>query len=92
MNTLINSYVAQCVFDQLHYHIQHACTLYNMNIQLYLSMYMYITCSTFTVQDGFSPLYVASEYGHKVIVDILLNNKADPNLTTTVRRRVVCTQ
>ena len=29
------------------------------------------------VQDGFSPLYVASQYGHNLVVDILLKNGAN---------------
>ena len=37
------------------------------------------------VQDGFSPLYAASECGHSQIVDILLLKGADPNLNTKVR-------
>lgn len=47
------------------------------------SICMYMN-TTLSLQDGFSPLYVASEYGHKEIVDILLNNKADPNMATMV--------
>ena len=36
------------------------------------------------MQNGCSPLYVASEMGHSQIVDVLLLNQADPNLTTKV--------
>ena len=46
-------------------------------------MYIFIIVS-FTVQDGCSPLYVASEYGYSQIVDILVSKGADPNLTTKV--------
>ena len=46
-------------------------------------MYMYSIVSS-TVQDGLSPLYVASHEGHSQIVDILLLKGADPNLTCTV--------
>ena len=46
-------------------------------------MYMYSIVSS-TVQDGLSPLYVASQEGHSKIVDILLLKGADPNLTCTV--------
>ena len=38
----------------------------------------------FTVQDGASPLYVASQEGHSEVVEILLRNGADPNLAWTV--------
>ena len=36
------------------------------------------------VQDGFTPLYVACQYGHKQIVIVLLENGAHVNLTMTV--------
>ena len=36
------------------------------------------------VQVGASPLYKASQDGHSKVVDILLNNGADPNLAWTV--------
>ena len=34
------------------------------------------------LQDGLTPLYVACQMGHKVIVDILLENGADIHLAT----------
>ena len=34
----------------------------------------YLECA---VQDGFSPLCVASQYGHNLVVDILLKNGAN---------------
>ena len=34
------------------------------------------------VQDGYTPLYVACQVGHKIIVDILLENGADVHLAT----------
>ena len=40
-------------------------------------------------QDGFSPLYVACQEGHKEIVDTLLKNGANVNLANTVRIRCV---
>ena len=51
-----------------------------------------ITCSrlevnhtsySLTVQDGGSPLYVASQEGHSDVVDILLKAGADVHLATT---------
>ena len=36
------------------------------------------------VQDGYTPLYVACQNGHKQIVNFLLENGANVNLTTTV--------
>ena len=45
-----------------------------------------------TLQDGFTPLYVASDKGHTSIVDVLLRNGADPNLAVTVSILVVCCQ
>ena len=41
------------------------------------------------VQDGFTPLHVACEGGHKLIVDILLKNGANVNVTMTVSVFVV---
>ena len=41
------------------------------------------------VQDGFAPLHVACEGGHKLIVDILLKNGANVNVTMTVSVFVV---
>ena len=35
------------------------------------------------IQDGLSPLYVASHEGHTDVVDILLRKGADVNQTTT---------
>ena len=39
---------------------------------------------TITIQDGLSPLYVASEYGHTDVVDILVKEGADVNQAATV--------
>ena len=36
------------------------------------------------VQNGLSPLYMASDKGHTEVVDILLKSGADPKLTTKV--------
>ena len=36
------------------------------------------------LQDGTTPLYMASQKGHVSIVDIFLRNGADPNLADTV--------
>ena len=37
----------------------------------------------FPIQNGFSPLYFASQNGHTDVVDILLRKGADVNQTTT---------
>lgn len=37
-----------------------------------------------TVQDGTSPLYVASQQDHADVVDALLSSGADPNLAVMV--------
>lgn len=39
---------------------------------------------SFTIQNGVSPLYVASQAGQTEVVDTLLNCGADPNLANTV--------
>ena len=36
-----------------------------------------------TVQDGFSPVYVASQMGHTDVVDVLVKAGADVNQTLT---------
>ena len=41
------------------------------------------TSYSLTVQDGGSPLYVASQEGHSDVVDILLKAGADVHLATT---------
>ena len=48
-------------------------------ICLTLSQYSMFTITYiyFTVQDGFSPLYVASQNGHTDVVDLLLKAGAD---------------
>ena len=43
---------------------------------------MFIIQSIFTVQNGCSPLYVASQGGHTDIVDILLRSGADVHQAT----------
>ena len=49
-------------------------------------MYMYmLTMYLFTfLQDGVTPLFMASQNGHKSVVDVLLRHGADPNLPKTV--------
>ena len=42
-----------------------------------------ISVISFIVQDGVSPLYVASESGHTDVVDLLVRAGADLHLTTT---------
>lgn len=39
----------------------------------------------FTFQNDISPLYVSSYEGHTEVIDILLENGANPNLATMVR-------
>ena len=39
-------------------------------------------CCSFIVQDGFSPVYVASQNGHPDIVDLLVNAGGDIHLAT----------
>ena len=46
-------------------------------IQLYIMFFS-------PTQAGLSPLYVTCFAGHKLVVDTLLQNGANPNLTTTV--------
>lgn len=38
------------------------------------------------IQDGISPLAVASQFGHTEVVDALLNYGADPNQATMVQK------
>ena len=57
------------------------CTLKAVILWLY-SIISYVH-STFIIQNGFSPLYVASQEGHTDVVDILLRKGADVNQTTT---------
>lgn len=40
------------------------------------------------MQNGNSPLYIACALGHTEVVDVLLNNGADPKLATMVWRLV----
>ena len=54
-----------------------------------------VTCTYFisypvfsTKQNGFTPLYNASDKGHTSTVEVLLRNGADPNLATTVSMEV----
>ena len=39
----------------------------------------------FNAQDGLNLLYVASQFGHTEVVDTLLKNGANPNLTIVVQ-------
>ena len=45
----------------------------------YLIPVSYLTC----VQDGLSPMYVASQEGHTEVVDLLVQAGADIHLATT---------
>ena len=45
----------------------------------YLLPLLYFTC----VQDGYSPVYAASQNGHTEVVDLLVQAGADINLTAT---------
>ena len=42
-----------------------------------------VTSYSLTVQDGASPLYIASQYGHTAVVNILLEAGADVHQATT---------
>jgi len=42
------------------------------------------------MQNGASPLYVASQEGHAEVVDMLLSSGADPNLATKVCTLLWC--
>ena len=46
--------------------------------------YFVSTIFSSSLQDGYSPLYVACQNGHKLIVDILLKNRANVNIIITV--------
>ena len=51
-----------------------------------LTRFNYVSLSiffSFTAQDGISPLYVASQFGHTEVVDVLLNAGADVHQATT---------
>ena len=54
------------------------------------SVYSYYMHHLFiVVQDGTTPLYVASQNGHTNVVDVLLRHGADPNLAKHVSIEVV---
>ena len=48
-----------------------------------LPLFHVYTILSLTVQDGYSPLYAASENGHTEIVDLLVRAGADVNQATT---------
>ena len=48
-----------------------------------------ITCLFIVVQDGATPLFMASQNGHTNVVDVLLRHGADPNLADHVSIEVV---
>ena len=56
--------------------------LYSPLCSSFLTGHVYTILSS-TVQDGMSPLYVASECGHTEIVDLLLGAGADVHQATT---------
>ena len=51
---------------------------------LYIHLYTHIIIPL--TQDGATPLYIASEKGHRDIVNILIRNGADINLARNVWR------
>lgn len=88
---------------QLHNHISSICIFFRLVysthvlscILIHCGPYIYFMCACeccngvlSSVQDGRSPLYVASEFGHAEVVDILLKNGACTNLATKVLRLV----
>ena len=50
---------------------------------LYSLSYMIVHLSIVS-QDGATPLNIASQEGHTKVVDVLLKNGADPNLSNAV--------
>ena len=56
----------------------------NFTSHMYMYMYM-LTMYLFTfLQDGVTPLFMASQDGYTSVVDVLLKHGADPNLPKTV--------
>ena len=55
-----------------------------VNVTSHMYMYM-LTMYLFTfLQDGITPLFMASQEGRTSVVDVLLRHGADPNLPKTV--------
>ena len=54
-------------------------------------MYNAYPIVVYTTQDGVSPLYTASQFGHSGIVDLLLRSGADPNAVTKVWDKISLT-
>ena len=75
--------------------IQHSVTgIYMKIISLFTFMETYshvhiCYSSVGSLQDGITPLYMASQTGHTSVVDILLRHGVDPNLALTVSGLIV---
>ena len=55
-----------------------------VNFTSHMHMYM-LTMNLFTfLQDGATPLFMASQNDHKSVVDVLLRHGADPDLADIV--------
>ena len=51
-------------------------------------MYMYVSL-LLSPQDGDTPLYIASLFGHTDVVRLLLENNADPNISDNVSYSII---
>ena len=55
-----------------------------VNFTSHMYMYMLIMYPFTFLQDGVTPLFMASQNGHKSVVDVLLRHGADPDLADIV--------
>ena len=52
---------------------------------LFLRRLLCYSCPLFSVQDGFTPLYIAAQNGHAEVAAVLLDMRADVNAPNKVR-------